>query len=113
MHGRSHNKEGLHRASLSSIAESEVNHLSDMDIGESTANTIRAPRNSDKTIGQAYDHSTTASSHQPAQLRKSAPLQVLQDELESLRAERLAVVSQLDEKISTLEGALKVLQRGS
>ena len=108
MHGRSHDREGLHRETLSAVAESEMSHSSDIDIDESTESTIRAPINGDNTIGQACDHPIIASNHRTAHLGKSAPLQVLRDELDSLRAERLAVVSLLDEKISTLEGALKV-----
>lgn len=95
-------------------AEGKTNYSSDIDMDGSTESTPRALAIGGETMGQAYhDQPSVASGQRSPNRQNSAPLQVLQAELDSLKAQKLESVSRLDEAISTLEAAVAVLQRGS
>ncbi len=113
MHERSDHSADSPTAPVRADAAGKSKYPSDVDSDGSRESTSRILEQSGEIIGQASDDPGMFSGQQFRNRRNSAPLQVLQTELDSLKAQRQDTVSRLDTDISALEAALLVLRRDS
>ena len=116
VHGRTVSDENSPKALLGAEgedAEGTPNNLSEMDLDGSTDCTSHPSKIGTETMIPGRDQSSNALNQPSSAGPITSPLQVLQAEIGSLRAEKVKAVRRFDRAISTLEAALAVLQRDS
>ena len=93
-----------------------IDHMSEMENSEGAEGTESTPvalSESTEMINQGNDNASTHPGQQLSNRGPSTSIPVLQAELDWLKAQKLDAVSQFDDSISKLEGALTILRRGS